>query len=131
MSLTTWKKEFYPETAKKAAKRGVEAAIEHSLRKWRGATDENVKKHDVGVDGYSASIRGSRSMFTFDYSTCALCSLFYDDDCTGCPLVGKDGRRCYSRGRGYHTFADIDQGPNLMIQELEAALEKWRERKCQ
>lgn len=128
MSLTTWKKEFYPESADKAARRGVGEAIEHSLRKWRGATQENAERHGVSVCRNLPGIRGKYSSLVFDLSTCALCSLFYDVGCKGCPLVTKrSGKRCYSPGRGFSNFADMDLGPDLMIHELEEALEKWRE----
>lgn len=126
MSLRTWKKEFYPESAKKAAKRGVGAAIEHSLRKWQGATEENAERHGVSIRGGAPGIAGKYGKLIFDCTTCALCSLFYEDGCKGCPLVHEDGSRCYSMDRGFSNFADMDLGPDLMIHELEEALEKWR-----
>lgn len=44
MSLQTWKDEFYPVPASEPIG-GHKAQIEHSLRKWRGATKENTEKH--------------------------------------------------------------------------------------
>ena len=51
MSLKTWKKEFYPISASRVRKDAI-AAIEHSLRKWRGLTKDQMKRHGVGVSNY-------------------------------------------------------------------------------
>lgn len=40
MSLKTWKLEFYPVEASTVSK---EDALDHSLRKWEGLTEENLK----------------------------------------------------------------------------------------
>lgn len=51
MSLKTWKKEFYP--TKPSHKWTWLECIEHSLRKWRGATEENCQKHNVEFSGFA------------------------------------------------------------------------------
>lgn len=91
MSLETWKAEFYPIEASKVL---VEDAVQHSLRKWRGLTKENLKKHGVKQDGNSIyDVFGSLRL---NYGSCALC-FHYEcsvSDCPGCPLVSVLGTRC-------------------------------------
>ena len=50
MSLKTWKKEFYPKEAIDAIKTEL-MATKHSLRKWRGLTKANLKKHGLVQTG--------------------------------------------------------------------------------
>ena len=47
MSLKTWKKEFYPQSAKRTKQ---SEAVEHSLHKWRGILPANLKKHGLNRD---------------------------------------------------------------------------------
>ena len=51
-------------------------ALEASIEKWkRNAAEVNVFKTSISN------------------KDCALCSLFYDDDCQGCPVSEKSGRK--------------------------------------
>ena len=82
MSVTSWKKEFYPVSAKKP--RTKIARIKHSLRKWEGLMPAMLKKHGIR-ENFSAPI-------LVDQTTCALCIAYYssNEDCEGecddCPL---------------------------------------------
>lgn len=133
MSAQSWLEEFYPERAADAARRGTGAAIEHSLRKWRGATGENLAKHglmrgreDNTKDGHiSLNSESGAEVIVFGITTCALCKLYFALGCDGCPLVDADGKRCFEWERGYDVFAK-GGGPEVMISELETALAKWR-----
>lgn len=72
MSLATWKAIFYPEEASAAAERGELAAVEHSIRKWEGATPENLKAHGLAVD--ETVLQDDEGFeFNFDSDSCALC----------------------------------------------------------
>ena len=61
MSLTTWKKEFYPVPAKKMPLR---KALEHSILKWRGALPGNLRKHGCCL-GDCREVLSSRGEFYF------------------------------------------------------------------
>ena len=70
MSLQTWMDEFYPTPAQKFPTE-LEA-VEHSLRKWKGLTRENLEKHGVIHRGWN--IRDDNgTILKIDSSTCALC----------------------------------------------------------
>jgi hypothetical protein len=71
MSLETWKAEFY---AVNAGKVDAKDAVSHSLQKWTGLRPENLKKHDVLVDG--GSVSDSDDVLLVDAATCALCYLY-------------------------------------------------------
>lgn len=134
MSIETWKEEFYPVTAEAVNAGGsasVGELIEHSLRKWRGATYTNLERHGLGRGASELDCDviyefGGKT-FSFDSHSCALCERFIDAGCSGCPLVDENGRNCNEYGRGYFNFAENGRGPDLMIHELEEALEEWRE----
>lgn len=133
MSIETWKEEFYPVTAAKAAVKATDGElIEHCLIKWRGATDENLAKHELrrdcedgGTEYIDLVDDCGDFVFAFGTSTCALCKRYFAKGCLGCPLVDYLGQRCYMAEHGYGVFADGGP-PDLMIQELEGALLKWQ-----
>ena len=69
MSLQTWMDEFYPTPAQKFPTE-LEA-VEHSLRKWKGLTKENLEKHSVVHCRFS--IRDDAHVqLDIDSTTCAL-----------------------------------------------------------
>ena len=138
MSLETWKKEFYPvEADSPEAQASARAAIEHSLRKWRGLRPEALLKHEVRLEGpYNKEVvddcadAEDESQFISSRS-CALCIRFDDADgnCDGCPIVKVSGMACDLKDedeRGpdasawemYIYYAD----PEPMIAQLEKAL---------
>lgn len=88
MSLETWKKEFYPTPAQKFPTE-LEA-VEHSLRKWRGLTKENLEKHELYQRLYFIQDATGKK-FCIDCTTCALCQQHFDAaenlaDCDKCVL---------------------------------------------
>jgi len=139
MSLKTWKKEFYPVPASKVS--GKKTAIKHSLKKWQGLTEENLKKHGLifTYDFDDASIRETMvssnlpgCSFGINSKTCALCQLYYNNDgsdtddksdcCYKCPLYQSLGHRCDGRSdRPYVVFLDSGD-PVPMIKALEKML---------
>jgi len=124
MSLQTWKKEFYTEDATNVSK---EDAIEHSLKKWRGLTKENLEKHCVvRLRDLICDINGSSRLY-IDKDSCALC-LTSGDDCTSCPLfesredVSCDSTTNDEKTSPYHAFTR-DGNAEPMIKALEEAKE--------
>lgn len=139
MSLKTWKAEFYPIDANspKATATPI-AAIEHSLRKWRGLTAENLKRHEIVKDGQSIeSERGGRLVIA-DQS-CSLCVEYRhvsppDDDsydlpaCSTCPVVVATGRKCIS---AYHGWENDEATAAPMIALLERTLAHYQQKAAQ
>ena len=77
MSLQTWMDEFYPTPAQKFPTE-LEA-VEHSLRKWKGLTRENLEKHGVIHRGWN--IRDDNdTRLLIDSTTCALCQRHTKDE---------------------------------------------------
>ncbi len=88
MSISTWKKEFYPTPASRCSKKN---ALAHSLRKWEGLLKKNLRKHGVTWDDAWGLLNKSGD-------SCALC--MRHRACVGCPIcvaglscvtVGNDG----------------------------------------
>ena len=128
MSVKSWREEFLPVDAEDATGSTGEA-IAHSLQKWKGALPENLEKHEVKFE--NMEIRGSDGNEHFGSSNCALCVACFDyseDTCKRCPLWYADGSeagsRCFAPGRGYFR-ATYNYGPQVMIAELQAAMDKW------
>ena len=130
MGMKEWVEKYYPKTAEEVAKEGVQASLEHALNKWKGARPEVLREYHLILDG--THLTDGIEWFPLTASTCALCVLFDQPhsghSCAGCPLTIQEGpvmSRCWSYGRGWHAFFE-DRGPDLMIEELEEALEKWK-----
>lgn len=132
MGVKSWREEFLPVEAEDATGSTGEA-IAHSLQKWKGALPENLEKHEVKFE--NLEISGSEGNEFFGSSNCALCVAFFDygtpeDTCKRCPLWYADGSRCeagsrcFDPGRGY-LKAKHNYGPQVMIAELQAAMDKW------
>ena len=146
MSLTTWKEEFYKIPAEEVAK---ENAVEHSLQKWHGLREENLRRHGLRKSGDSAKIYepmifGQEGEECLIYSdNCALCHWYAKDEqdeydtCGGCPLVKvRNGLRCDQDApqedenenvirvdpSPYFTFVE-ESDPEPMIELLEKARE--------
>lgn len=126
MSLKSWKEEFYPVEARDVATPEATDGelLEHSLRKWRGATEENLTRHGLRRSKWrrvelEEEVSGFPDWINFGTATCALCQRYFDVKCEGCPV-----EVCYEAGRGYSVFSRGGP-PDLMIQELEGALLKW------
>jgi len=127
MTLATWKKEFYPITAKQAARKGKVAAIEHSLKKWIGLRESNLKKHKmIYYRGVAVIFEENKNRFTFAISgtTCALCFKYGEKDCcTGCPLKSPYPFPC---GHGAYGYWACTGNTKPMIKELRKALVEAR-----
>lgn len=90
MSLKTWKAEFYPKPASRVSKKD---ALAHSLQKWEGLKNANLKKH--GVESYGREITSAdNNGLDIDEHSCALCKHYADLDCFGCPIYKVRGMRC-------------------------------------
>lgn len=115
MSGKSWKEEFYPIPADQCA---PEDALSHSIRKWEGLREKNIKKHGL----YTPPIE-------VDYSTCALCWYWLDNgndsQCDGCPLP-KLTRRRVCNGRQYGAW-EMHSNPEPMIALLKKARHKEKQ----
>jgi hypothetical protein len=131
MSLSTWKKEFYPISASKCSKKNAAA---HSLKKWEGLIKKNLKKHSLAIDPpelydpKNEENSYSENCFEFNETTCSLCVKYYSDEnwspdnddlsCKKCPLYKVLGNMsCTERGQPYYTFTDTGN-PVPMINAL-------------
>ena len=140
MSLKTWKKEFYPKSAKRTK---ISEAVEHSLQKWRGILPDNLKKHGLERDInridevappadrygslYLRPYVNNRPDFRLDDETCSLCVWYYNDDasdecssCATCPLFKATGKSC-ADGESLYSEAIYDGKVNRMVKALAKA----------
>lgn len=129
MSLKTWKKEFYPIDADETTKK--EAAA-HSLRKWKGLTRENLRKHGLYRNGraireagdpWGYDLEGKPTIMYMDADSCALCHHFMwadADVCVACPLAKVLGGTPCDRGEQspFRAFERMGR-PAKMINALE------------
>lgn len=127
MSLETWKAEFYPISAAEAAQDGRLAAIKHSLQKWSGLTERQLRAHDIAKAGRSTLVSaGPYRSFDINSSTCALCSLYLKsrsfERCKGCPLVALLGAPCDTGPCNPYNAFTVDDKPGPMIDALNALL---------
>jgi len=83
MSLGSWKKEFYPTEADSDEAMGD--AVGHSLLKWIGLRQENLKRHGVNVSHYG-NLVDEHDCFVISGSSCSLCQR-HSIGCNHCPLL--------------------------------------------
>ncbi|AWP23473.1 hypothetical protein C4901_09125 [Acidiferrobacter sp. SPIII_3] len=126
MSLKTWKQEFYPVPANSPeALATLRAAVEHSLRKWRGLRLKALLKHDVCLsDKLTVGRRrvcGQDGRLAIDSGSCALC-WSADVSCDSCLLARVSGFPCDAEGEGPWRAFYRDDDPEPMIALLEKAL---------
>ena len=132
MSLETWKKEFYPvEADSPEVQSSARAAIEHSLRKWRGLRPEALLKHEVRLEGpYNKEVVDvddpACERFAVGGNSCALCHLSGFYICDDCPVVKVSGMACdHAENIDEVTAWEVyvhDADPEPMIAQLEKAL---------
>ena len=137
MSIETWKEEFYPETAQKAAKVSELYAIEHSLRKWSGFEKEALNRHGLAYQRFSLrdADGDGEDLFTADRDTCALCARhpsadrgnrMFPMDCSACSLAlsrgGVSCDECTSR-EADSPYRRSRNSPKRMLQVLRRAKE--------
>lgn len=118
MSLESWEAEFYPTHAFNMLNTSAKKCVQHSLLKWRGATEENLQKHTVRYDDYDIEDLTTGETITFDGDSCALCQKFYQvteagDPCAACPVTEVIGQSCHE------AWKKCSKSPLLMIKLLE------------
>jgi hypothetical protein len=126
--IDNWKKEFYPVNV---ANVPVEQALDHSIKKWDGLTEENLAKHGLTAAEF-------KEYFPVSAETCALC-FHYDGagrNCSGCPLFHVRGEtRCDEEmddeeDSPFHRFSYISiHNPQPMIEGLRKAKKYEKESK--
>jgi hypothetical protein len=91
MSINTWLDEFYPVSVNVLDKDNLSKldALEHSLRKWEGFREKNLKRYNVTGGDIRLFIHGD---------DCALCLKYYDEfsysdlhPCESCPIYQNNG----------------------------------------
>jgi hypothetical protein len=136
MSIKTWVKEFYPVEAftfretKESTSKEVLKAIKHSLKKWRGLTEENLKKHNCkyNTDICRVEDETGTNQLLIDCDSCALC-FYYLNVCEDCILYKVRNRdSCDMKKDGedwspYNAFA-WEGNPKPMIALLQKALKQ-------
>ncbi|MEE9366040.1 MAG: hypothetical protein V3W44_05060 [Dehalococcoidales bacterium] len=126
MSLETWKKEFYPTLASRCSKG---RAVAHSLRKWRGMLNKNLKRHGLKRENCVVIDGAQRFYFIIDSGSCALCKHYIDvGRCRECPLSEISGRDCGDARGPYERWMKTGNA-KPMIKALEKALEREKEAK--
>jgi len=114
-----WLKEYYPETAEEAAKishsnnDGGLYAAKHSLKKWEGASKEELDKHDMYADG-TELYNNARNFAIIDFwsGNCSLCQYTVLGDCFYCPGTTANGRNCHA---AYESMFDTDSPRKMLI----------------
>jgi len=129
MSGKTWLAEFYPETAREAAERGIVAAGKHCLQKWLGFTPEALKKHHLHFDkfcvGALVNYRGEEITHAGP-GYCAYCQALeiwqkgWQKGCKKCPLA-HIASGCYNENSPYREFINT-RDPSRLIAALRKAL---------
>jgi len=134
MSMKSWKEEFYP--VRPSKKMSKLKAIQHSLTKWEGLLQKNLKKHKVRVaifwdlvDTHENS-EESPEYFMIDADSCALCVKYMDEDsmvhlCISCPLYNTLGK-CCGAGEPDDPFTrwKDESDPKPMIKALKKCLKE-------
>ena len=123
MSIKSWKQEFYPITAKQAARKGDLAAIDHAYLKFRGTFPSNLKRHRC--EKRKCRVLFGDFEFCFSFETCALCvrnteTILDMPRCGRCPLFVSGGVRCPGFGSAYREWEESND-PRPMLKALRAA----------
>ena len=136
LGLAGWKKEFYTVEARdKEATKSRLAAVKHSLRKWRGLTEENLSKYVIARDGsviYDGTL-GTFDQLVIDGTSCALCIKYAHGVCEKCPLYKVRGNvacdECMeNEGTSPYRSFNSAGDPHPMIGWLEDALDYCKKR---
>ena len=136
MSLSSWKKKFYPiEAGALPLPDDDEQMILHALLKWSGALPDTCKRHKVAYQNHVIVDLKTKKEFNFIGCTCALCVKYYQGRCGGkndadvcgnCPLKEVLGAPCdYESSSPWHeSYCD----PAPMIAALQQALKMVQSR---
>ena len=139
MSATTWKNEFYRVGAKSPTLKTKIQKIEHSLTKWIGIRDKNLKKHGLSKNEYGEIVEDGKEVIVMGGASCALCVTFYDahTGCPKCPLTKvRGGKSCdkekdneeQSPWRAWSEDEDLKPMIKLLRKALKAETVKKSER---
>lgn len=97
MSIETWEEEFMPVPA--YAEMSTLEAIEHSIRKWVGLREENLRRHGLSQDEDLIMENRGHGYTYINDTSCALCIKFLSDrhrtsvsSCVRCPLYAALGK---------------------------------------
>jgi len=144
MSIKTWRKEFYPVSAR--ARKAKQAPAAHSLQKWLGLRKEALERHGLTLDKGSLLTERGTLVFEMDDTTCAFCAVHRDDEfetpwerrCSKngdpCPLIAlRHGLRCYENELRPYRLSPYDaliikNNPEPMIQLLQRAVREGTEK---
>lgn len=130
MSLATWKKRFYKTPASKATKTN---ALAHSLLKWTGLTEANLRKHNLTKVFASIIDETTARELPINDKSCALCFVYLPKDalrtnetaCYRCPLYAANNNHpCDSFETGRESPYGVwlsTEDPKLMIRLLRKA----------
>lgn len=138
--LKDWLLDYYPVPASKARTMTDREALDHSIRKWSGLSEEILNKYKLFHSGgdlypYPDDNPGgdAQESFGIDSDSCALCvkHLKQRDPCSTCPLsIVRDGYSCESTIREdgvaweaqspFHYFI-VDGNPEPMLKLLRKA----------
>jgi hypothetical protein len=101
MSVETWKAAHYPRPASGIRRLGE--ALAHTLQKWCGLRHGVLLEHGLRKVTYyleEISLVNLGVRFFIGEDTCALCILYREQDCVGCPLSrierGDERIHCYT-----------------------------------
>jgi len=122
MTIQTWEAEFYPVEAVERSTNPIEAT-KHSLRKWEGLREENLKKHNVHIY-INRVCEGDAEVIGIGIGadSCALC-LYSRYVCELCPIFKFKGGPCdtYEDSEFHQWLRKGD--PEPMISLLKSVLE--------
>lgn len=130
MSGASWLKEFYPVSAKKSAKSN-KVALEHALKKWRGLTKANLKRHGLERrnDMFGATLvehknGKSKDILEIASDSCALCVRhMHTNNCHGCPIASRNALDKHEIGCEPPYMQFVEHGrATPMIKRIEKAL---------
>lgn len=130
MSIESWCEEFYSVEASEMAGKSDIECLEHSLKKWKGLSQESLERHGLVVNRYlvgnAIAATDKRRYIYIDSSSCALCEKYLEPHlpCKGCPIHKNTGFDC---SREYECFYH-SLLPQKMITLLEDTL-KWQKDK--
>ena len=134
MPIKSWKREFMPVSAAKAAKGTWLEALLHARLKWSGFKPENRIKHNVAPSDLFWEVDGA--------DDCSLCIKSAGDDghgpqCEVCPLTKANphGRACWGGPDGVVAGATSPYGrwriahnPQPMIDLIDKAIRQEKRR---
>lgn len=134
MGVMTWKKEFY--SAIKGVKKGI-PAIEHSIKKWKGLSKENLAKHGLTLSPMhyfickldEANSWDADEKLSVGCDNCALCrtSKYADGSfmkCAVCPIQIHNGISCHSAFTKWMTTGNVKPMLKLLEKTLKLEQEK-------